>query len=142
MKLLVVYKGEKGRVLEEKLVSYKYRNDVKLVGNAEGYEYAEMLSGAYGMMDHSGKGEDVMTVLEALRCGVPVISLQKERLTAMCDSGILYAASGEPQSFGKQMIQLYKDEKLRNEMAEAALREAAKFDVEENAMRLWKFVDR
>jgi glycosyltransferase involved in cell wall biosynthesis len=91
-------------------------------------------------MIDTGKGGDVMVVLEALKCGVPVISLRKERLGAMCGEGILYVASGEPQSFGKGMVELYKNEKLRSEMAGAALREAFKFDMGENARGLWEVI--
>jgi glycosyltransferase involved in cell wall biosynthesis len=134
MKLLMLrFRESNEKFFQEKLSAYKYRNDVCLTAIKNEKEYAELLASSYALLHHSNKDGNILMAANALQCSVPVISTTKRTMEEFCGDAALYAEDDTPQTFGYQMISIYKDETLRNKMTAAALTQSAKFDAEKNA---------
>lgn len=106
---------------DDKLASYKYRNDVKLLDRDK--DFLGILPAAYGVLIHH---EDTtgMDMLNAFKAGVPIIT-SDENLFHETASGCYLPASRNSEETGRQIINLYRDEHLRDTLAEKG-KEAAK----------------
>jgi glycosyltransferase involved in cell wall biosynthesis len=141
MKLLMLCLSSNNKnFFQKNLAAYKYRNDVCLTDAGNKKESAEMIASAYALLHHSHKDGDVLNSVNALQCGIPVISSTKKSMKDICGEAALYAEDDEPKTFGHLLISLYKDEKLRDKMTLLAGKQSEKFDVEKNSDTLWKII--
>lgn len=116
MKLIIISNSKKYEDQVEKLHSYKYKNEIKLVENLSRHELAQVTGGAYAMIFPSfyeGFGE---AVLEAMQCEVPVITSPRSSMEEMTEDAALYANPGSPVELAEQMKRIFKDEHLRNKL--------------------------
>ena len=108
---------------DDKLASYKYRNDVKLLDGDR--DFLDILPAAYGVIinhtDTTG-----MDILNSFKAGVPVIT-SEENLFNEVVSGCFLPASSNAEETGRQIINLYRDEHLRDTLAEKGKITAANF---------------
>lgn len=75
------------------------------------------------------------TPLEAMACGVPVVSSNTTALPEVCGNAVLYADPHDPLSFSNQFDVLVDDEDLRKRLIEAGNAQVAKFDWRETARK-------
>ena len=99
---------------EEKLASYKYRNDVKLLDGDR--EFLELLPAAYGVLIYH-KDTTGMDMLNSFKAGISVIT-SEENLFHEAASGCFLPAARNADETGRQIINLYRDEHLRDMLAE------------------------
>jgi glycosyltransferase involved in cell wall biosynthesis len=72
-----------------------------------------------------------MTLVEAMRCGVPVVSTDAPHGPGeILEHGVdgLLTPVGDPDAMGDALLQLINDDELRRSMAAAALRNSARYD--------------
>ena len=81
-----------------------------------------------------------MPVLEAMRCGVPVITSEHSAMQEIAGEAALYADPKDPASIAGQMMQLYKDERMRAALIEKGFVAAARFTWDDTAERLWRAI--
>jgi glycosyltransferase involved in cell wall biosynthesis len=123
---------------EQLLSTYKYRADVLLTGYLPEEELAALTASAYAMVYPSlweGLG---VPVLEAMKCGVPVLTSRNSAMEEVAGSAALYFDPADPASIGEQLMRVYKDEPLRGQMAQAAGSLAAPFTWQRTAALLWE----
>ena len=105
-----------GRVWQEKLNTYKYREDLHWVVRQEGLQ--KVIGGAYALlMPFAGDGLGV-PVLNAWKAGVPVIAGPGGGLAEIGGEAVLYASPDDPAVLAGQMMLIYKDEACRNSLIE------------------------
>jgi glycosyltransferase involved in cell wall biosynthesis len=93
----------------ERLKSYRYRQDVSWSGWAPaGAAYAVLLP-----VEGAGLGT---TLLNTWRSGVPVIAAGGGLLEEMAQGAMLGVAPGDPASLAAQLMRIYKEEDLRQEL--------------------------
>ena len=100
----------------ESLKSYKYRADVVVTGYLPEEDLSKLTAAAYSMVYPSLWEGFGVPVLEAMRSEVPVITSSSSAMQEIAGDAALYA---DPQHFhelAEQMMKLYKDERLRNEL--------------------------
>jgi glycosyltransferase involved in cell wall biosynthesis len=117
---------------DDKLASYKYRSDVKLLDADR--DFLEVLPAAYGLLIHH---VDItgMDMLNSFKAGVPVIT-SNENLFHEMTSGCFLPADRNADETGRQIINLYRDEHLRDTLAEKG-KETAKDFTWQNATQSW-----
>jgi glycosyltransferase involved in cell wall biosynthesis len=100
----------------EKLENYKYRKEVVICDQEDESKFTDLLAAAYCIL-YAGRPADTGTfLLDAFKSEVPVITTQASALAKLAGDAALYADMGNPESVSGQMIKIYKDEKLRNQL--------------------------
>ncbi len=92
MQLLLLPKEESfSSRIEDKLTTYKYRDDVKLINDAENKETADIIATAYALLHTPFSDADLWPVSAALQCGTPVIGFYTKSMQEYCGkAAILY----------------------------------------------------
>jgi glycosyltransferase involved in cell wall biosynthesis len=124
----------------EKLKSYKYRDDVLLTGYVEESELAKLMGAAYVLVYpslHEGFG---VPVLEAMQCGVPVITSSGSSMQEIAGDAALYANANDHTAIADCIMRLYKDENLRNHLIEKGRVAAKQFSWDKTAALFWESI--
>lgn len=69
-----------------------------------------------------------LTVLEAMACGVPVVSSAETSLPEVGGTAALYADARSPEAFGRALYQVFTDKTLRADLALKGHKNAARFN--------------
>jgi glycosyltransferase involved in cell wall biosynthesis len=139
MKLLVAGRlAWKFEDLVEKLETYKYRDDVQLLGAVTDEQLAKITASAYALVYPSLFEGFGLPVLEAMQSGVPVIASDASSIPEVGGDAALYASPNDPDAFAKQMLLLYKDETARNKQIEKGIERAAAFSWDKTANQVWQ----
>ena len=124
--------------LLEKIKTYKYRDDLVLLGALEEEQLTKITASAYALVYPSFFEGFGMPILEAMQSGVPVIASNTSSMPEVGADAALYADPNDPDAIAQQMLLLYKDEKLRNFQIELGLERANKFSWDHTANLLWE----
>ncbi len=141
MQLLLLPKEEGfTRAIENKLDSYRYKNDVKLINDADKKETADIIAAAYALLHLSIQDSDLWPVVASLQSGTPIIASYTTALKEYCgDAGILVTEEGF-EAFGDQLVNIYKNEALRTKMSEAAIEKSKQLEQNKYANELWECI--
>ena len=124
--------------LLEKIKTYKYREDLILLGALEEAQLSRITASAYALVYPSFFEGFGMPILEAMQSGVPVIASNTSSMPEVGADAALYADPNDPDAIAKQMLLLYKDEKLRNFQIEKGLERAQDFSWDKTAQGVWE----
>lgn len=139
MKLLVAGRlAWKYDTLLEKLETYKHRKDVIMLDYLEESELAAIMGSAYALVFPSYFEGFGVPIIEAMQCEIPVITSNTSSMPEIGGDAALYGDPDNADSIAKQMIQLYKDENLRNSLIEKGKIQAAKFSWDITADLFWE----
>jgi glycosyltransferase involved in cell wall biosynthesis len=142
MQLLLLPKEEAfSSAIENKLDLYKYKNDVKLINDADNKETANIIATAYGLLHITSKDSDLWPISAALQCGAPVLAYYTESMQEYCGEAGLFVKERSFEAFGDHLITLYKDETLRNKMSEAAIEKAKSYNQKIHSEKLWQLIN-
>ncbi len=124
--------------LVEKLKTYKYRDDVHLLGTLSDEQLAKITASAYALVYPSLFEGFGLPVIEAMQSGVPVIASNTSSLPEVGGDAALYASPNDPDAIAKQMLLLYKDETVRNTQIEKGLQRTTAFSWDKTADQVWE----
>ena len=122
------------------LETYKYRNDVVLTGYIEEQELAKLTGAAYAMVYPSLFEGFGVPVLEAMRCGVPVITSSGTSMQEIAGEGAVYANPENINEIAEKMMLIYKDENLKKQLVEKGKEIAAQYSWDKTAELLWNSI--
>jgi glycosyltransferase involved in cell wall biosynthesis len=125
----------------ESLKSYKYRHDVILTGYLPEEELAALTAGAYALVYPSFFEGFGLPVAEAMQSGVPVITSENSAMQEIAGDAALYADPHNIQSIADQLMRIYKDERLRDQLQLKGLERATAFDWDKAASQYWKVIE-
>jgi glycosyltransferase involved in cell wall biosynthesis len=120
------------------LQTYKYRDEVVLREEAGGPEPAGLLGAAYAFLSLSPEGSGA---LEAVRCGVPVLLPAGAVVREWLQEAGLYFDPAGTTDIADKMMQVYRDETLRDRMIATGKEKAGGFSWERTAALLWEAVN-
>lgn len=120
------------------LETYKYRHDVIMTGYLDEAELAKLLGSAYTLVYPSYFEGFGMPVIEAMQCGVPVITSSNSAMAEVAGAAALYADPSDHNDIGEKMMSIYKDEQLRERLVNDGLQRARNFSWEKSSGELWK----
>lgn len=138
MKLLVC-KGLSSEFnqIEEKLKTYKYREDVILLKQFSTEQLARITATAYAFIFPSTYNGSGLPILDAMQCEVPVIAGNVPANQEIGGEAALYVNFSEPDAIAKEMLSLYKDESLRARLIEAGKIQVATQSWDKAGEQLW-----
>jgi glycosyltransferase involved in cell wall biosynthesis len=126
--------------LIEKLKTYKYRDDVVMLNYVSDEELAKLIASAYALVYPSLYEGFGLPILEAMQSGTPVICSNVSSMPETAGEAALLADPKDPDALAKQMIALYKDETLRNQLIASGHQRAAEFSWEKTAEQVWNAI--
>lgn len=136
---LLITGGEfwKNEVLKSTLESMKFRSDVVFTGRVDDAQVREITGAAFALTYvpyFEGFG---IPIVEAMSCGVPVISGNKSSLPEVAGDAALYCDPFSVDSIAASMKQLSADDSLRNKLSAAGKERASYFSWDKSADALW-----
>src|SRR5687767_622846 len=137
MKLLLPQKLINGLFVKS-LSTYRYRNDVQLIDIINEKARADVTASAYAVLYFFPEGDFPFTALEALQCGVPLITVAHPSVEELTGDAVLYADANDPKGLGEKMIQLYTDEDFRSQLVVKGKQIALQFSWRQSAELLWE----
>jgi glycosyltransferase involved in cell wall biosynthesis len=137
MKLVLTGEIVKDRSIIKNLSSYKYRNDVVVTYTIDTNELAKITGAAYGLV-HPFLGDGFSSsILETMRCDVPVIASTENSMKGIAGEAMLYADVNKPADMADKMMLLFKDEKLRRELINKAKTMTREYSWDKTAALVW-----
>ena len=125
---------------QEKIKTYKYRNEVILTGLLDEEEMANVVGSAYALVYPSYQESFGAPVLEAMQCNVPVITSADSSMQEIAGDAALYANPESYEDIAEKMMLLYKDEKLRQELINKGQLITSQFTWDKTAAQLWQTI--
>lgn len=100
----------------ETLKTYKYKKEVHLLFNLSANELVKVTAAAYGFVYPSLYDGLGIFPLQAMQCGVPVITKDTSALHKRTAGAALYIDPENFEDIAEKMMLLFKDENQRNEL--------------------------
>jgi len=108
--------------VKDLLQTYKYRDDVKVIGNTDNEAgYAAAVASCMAMIYLPAADETAIVLAEAMQCGTPVITAKTGALSETGGDAVLYCNPADIKDLAGSMMKLYKDEKLRRSLISKGL---------------------
>lgn len=122
------------------LKSYKYREEVKLLGYLPQEELATITASAYALVYPSFFEGFGVPPIEAMQCEVPVIASNAGSIPEVSGDAAVYVDPGNIDDIAEKMMLLYKDESKRNDLIAKGKTRAKEFSWEKTAGLLWSAI--
>lgn len=111
--------------LLQKLSTFKYRKEVRLITDPGYRELVELTGSAYACVYPALDDHFPLPVLSAMRSGIPVITYEKPFIKDMAGDTVVYAKPNV-EGLSASMQAIYKDEGFRARLIESATLHLAK----------------
>ncbi len=141
MKLLLLPKYESfDKVIHEKLKTYKYRDDVRLLENLEGTQLVQVVASAHSFIHISSAFADLMVLSIALKCALPIITDKNPDIQEYVNSAAYYFNNKSEELLSDALINLYKDENLHAQLKAEAEKQCVFLNRQEYKSKLWQLL--
>jgi len=134
MQLVLLLKTAMKAELSKDLSTYKYREEVILITDNEDV----LLPAAYGAITFNEN--DPATGLYAMKCGIPVITIENKITRKIFSGAALYVGVNE-KDISEKMMLLYKDEHLRSEYITRGLNIVSRYSWQNTTSTLWSVMN-
>ena len=140
MQLLISLKKEMDKGFLEKMRSFKYKNEVKVLENVTVKESATITAAAYAFVYPFAN--EYSYPLQAMKCDVPVIVFNGGVFPEILSDAALYIKPDDHKDIADKMMLIYKDEKLRSELIEKGKEKVKNYSWDKTADSLWKNIEK
>lgn len=128
--------------LLEKIKTYKYREDVTLLGYLPEEQLHRVVGAAYALVYPSWFEGFGLPIIEAMQCGVPVICSNTSSMPEVAGDAALLIDPADHNAIGKEMLALYRSEGIRNAMIGKGLQRAQTYSWETTADAVYSELQR
>jgi glycosyltransferase involved in cell wall biosynthesis len=125
----------------EKIKTFKFRDDVVLLDYVPEAELAKITAASYALIYPSYFEGFGVPIIEAMQCGVPVACSNTSSMPEVAGDAALLFNPIDANDIAQQMLLLYKDEVLRNELIQKGFKRADQFSWDESAQKLWQIIE-
>ena len=125
---------------KEVLTSYKYKNDVVLLENAGVNELVKITGSALCVINPSQQQGFMSSIIEAMRCDVPVLMDENSSMKEIVQEAALYFDANNFKDIADKMMLIYKDEKLQQRLVQKSKPVSEKYSWDITAGLLWKSI--
>lgn len=142
-KLLIV--GEAywwNKDMETQFHEMSFKDDVIFTGHLEQKEMAQVVASALCLVFVSYFEGFGIPIVEAMRCGVPVIASNISSPPEIAGDAALIVDPYKIDEIGQAMLRIREDEKLRDTLISKALKRAQLFDWDDTAAVLWENIEK
>ena len=122
------------------LNSYKYKTDVKLLGYVDLSLLTKLTASAYALVYPSLFEGFGVPPLEAMNCNVPVLASNASSIPEVCGDAILYFNPLDHLDMADKMMQIFKDEKLREQFIIKGAERVKQYSWDKTSGLLWNSI--
>ncbi|GAA4738528.1 glycosyltransferase family 4 protein [Flavisolibacter ginsenosidimutans] len=120
------------------LKTYKYKDDVVLTGYLEEGELAKLMASAYAFVYPSLFEGFGLPVMEAMKCGVPVLTSKASSMEEISEGTAMVFDPQNVDEIADALMRIYKDEVGRKLLIEKGKIVAEKYSWEKTAEGVWE----
>ncbi len=143
MKLLLLPKYETfDKSIHEKLKTYKYREDVRLLDNLQETQLVQVVASAHSFVHISSVFADLMVLSTALKCALPVITDDNPDIHEYLSAAAYYINEKSEEFLGDALITLYKDENLHGQLKAESEKQYSFLNRNEYKSKLWQLLQK
>ena len=128
--------------MEEAYSSSPYRQHIVFTGRVPGEELRLLTASAFASVYLSVFEGFGIPVLEAMQCGVPVITSNVSALPEVAGGAALLCDPFSVDSMSEAMMRVHSDEMLRRRLSEEGLLRAARYSWDTTADYLWQSIEK
>jgi glycosyltransferase involved in cell wall biosynthesis len=132
--VLVDTENIEDEALQKSMQLYKYKSDVIILKNMEQSVIKDLSSSAYAGIFPMAGAQYFPAIIHVMQQGVPVVVPERKDLKINLKDAVLFAATNHFNDIAAQMIEMYKNEKMRSELIKKAYEYLNEFD-EMNCLR-------
>ncbi len=128
--------------IDEALQSMKFHADVIFTGRLDPDRLHKVLGSSTALCFvpyFEGFG---IPMVEAMKCGVPVIASNVTSLPEVAGDAALYAAPDDSDKIADNMIRICKEDELRRKMSELSLKRSRYYSWDKTAERFWSLIEK
>lgn len=125
----------------EKLKTYKYKDDVVLLDYVPEKKLAKLVASAYAVVYPSFFEGFGVPIIEAMQSKTAVITSNVSSMPEIAGDAALLCNPNEHEDIAKQMLTLYKDENLKQQLITKGVEQASKFTWQKTSNLLWELVE-
>lgn len=122
--------------------SIEHKNDVIFLGRLNLQDLQHVLASAFALLYVSFFEGFGIPILEAMTCGVPVITSNNTSMPEVGGEAALYANPFSVESIKERMLELYNNNDLRKQLICKGLSQSANFSWDKTAKLLWQSVEK
>ena len=126
--------------ITEKMETYKFRQDVKLLGYVGEAALAKLVAAAYALVFPSYFEGFGVPILEAMQSHVPVITSNTSSMTEIGEEAALYADPIDAADIADQMKRIFTNENLRGQLVEKGKVVASKYRWQRTSELMWQAI--
>lgn len=127
--------------LEEKLQTYKYRQDVVLLKNSSTDLTARLVAACYAMLYPSAEGIFPLALLWAVQSHKAIIATGTVSNRQFTDAAFWVDGQETADGFSKAMITLYRDESRLQLLVQQAKQESAAINRQQMMTAVWQHIE-
>jgi glycosyltransferase involved in cell wall biosynthesis len=120
------------------LNTYKYKDDVLLTGYLEEKDLAGLMGAAYALVYPSLSEGFGVPVIEAMKCGVPVLTSKDSSMEEIGEDAALYFDPRNIEDIADKLMRIYKDETERKGLIKKGWAVAQKYTWQKTANAVWE----
>lgn len=125
----------------EKLKTYKYKEDVVLLDYVEEHQLARLVASAYAVVYPSFFEGFGVPIIEAMQSKTSIITSNVSSMPEIAGEAALLCNPNEHEDIAKQMITIYKDETLKQQLITKGVEQAKKFSWQKTSSLLWSLIE-
>ena len=126
--------------ITEKIETYKFRQDVKLLGYMGEAALAKLVAAAYALVFPSYFEGFGVPILEAMQSHVPVITSNTSSMPEIGETAALYADPTDAADIADQMKRIFTNENMRSQLVEKGKVVAAKYTWQRTSELMWQAI--
>ncbi len=126
--------------ITEKIETYKFRQDVKLLGYMSEAALAKLVAAAYALVFPSYFEGFGVPILEAMQSHVPVITSNTSSMPEIGEAAALYADPTDAADIADQMKRIFTNENMRSQLVEKGKVVAAKYTWQRTSELMWQAI--
>jgi glycosyltransferase involved in cell wall biosynthesis len=130
------------QVLEEKLLTYKYRTDVVVLKNPATAEMAKLVAACYAMVYPAVENIFPLALFWAVQSNKAVIATDNQRNRQVIPAAEWVDKNNTAEGFAKAMIRLYKDEKHQQSLVQQTIEPAKQFNRGQMLAEVWQCIEK
>jgi glycosyltransferase involved in cell wall biosynthesis len=140
MRLALIGKVEHKEKFQTSMQTYKYKEEVIVLDDLPSQEQSKLLSSAYAAIYIKEGEENLLTELNIMGQGIPVLTANSSILKEVSDEAALYFDAADTKDIADKMMLIYKDENLRSKLIEEGNRITQQYNWTETAESAWQFM--